>query len=126
MTQEEIVPRKITVTRRKDKPDYIQFEVDGRPIVEGYLYPVPVTMTEPPVEVTTTKRGFHVYGEAITTRHDEKIHVYESSNATGPHVWLAVVDHALGNPAVELNPTEARDVITRLQTWLDDFPTRWN
>jgi len=121
---EVLAPRRVTVTREEGKPAYIRFEVEDRPIVEGYLYPVPVTATEEPVPVEHTERGFQVYGDPIVTSHGEQIRVYESSNAMGPRAWLGI--HALGKTVtVEIDEAEARGVIARLQTWIDSIPLRW-
>ena len=78
-------------------------------------------------------RGFHGYGrEPLRCTYDSEIRVYESSVASDPHVWLNIVcnprvlrDQPPGEGTAHLNEQQARDLIDRLQTWLDEIPTRW-
>lgn len=72
------------------------------------------------IEITETPRGFRVYGDPVVGAHGERIAVYESSNAEGPHVWMQVRD-----ASTELDPDAARGLIARLQAWLDEIPSRW-
>lgn len=77
-------------------------------------------MPDSKVDITTTPRGFHIYGPPIPLEHDGDIRIYESSNAMGPHVWMA-----LHTDTVELTPDSARAIVGALQTWLDEIPSRW-
>jgi len=74
-------------------------------------------------------RGFHQYGEPFLDTYDAILDVYESSAASGPHVWLSIekgtVDAAQGAVA-HLNPKQAEQLIDRLQAWIDEIPSRWN
>jgi hypothetical protein len=82
---------------------------------------------------TTNDRGFFGYGIVECTR-GTKISVYESSAATGPHVWMALENPGTG-PGLEsfkgrvvshLTLEQAKQVIAMLQGFVDDVPTRWD
>ncbi|AVP67345.1 hypothetical protein [Prescottella equi] len=78
------------------------------------------------IEITTTPRGFHRYGTPVATTYGHTVDVYESSAASGPHVWLAVESGETTSPGhVHLNEEQARAVVARLQAWLDEIPARW-
>ena len=77
-------------------------------------------------------RGFHGYGKPMHCTYNSEIEVYESSSANGPHVWLKVtVDPkilhttARGEGTAHLNQKQAKALIDRLQTWVDEIPSRW-
>lgn len=77
-------------------------------------------------------RGFIGYGEPVLCTYQTKIEVYESSSAEGPHVWLALRqdsrvlrEAAAGEAHAHLSADQARQVIARLQAFLDDIPERW-
>lgn len=78
-------------------------------------------------------RGFHTYGEApLRCTYGTSIRVYESSSAEGPHVWLlAQQDSAIlksgnaGEAHAHLNEEQARELVARVQAWLDEIPERW-
>ncbi len=77
-------------------------------------------------------RGFHGYGKPMRCTYRTEIEVYESSSASGPHVWLNVkCDPAVlskqepGEGTAHLNEKQARALIDRLQTWVDEIPKRW-
>jgi hypothetical protein len=77
-------------------------------------------------------RGFHGYGEPFRDSYGAELNVYESSSAEGPHVWLKVAcdpmvlrDQPPGVGTAHLNEEQARALIARLQTWLDEIPSRW-
>jgi hypothetical protein len=78
-------------------------------------------------------RNFHGYGrEALRCTYNSEIRVYESSAASGPHVWLNIRcdprvlrDQPPGEGTAHLNEEQARDLVDRLQTWLDEIPSRW-
>lgn len=78
-------------------------------------------------------RGFHGYGKPMTDSYGSVLEVYESSSAEGPHVWLSVDSSSWendqrakrGSGTAHLNAAQARDLIARLQTWLDEIPKRW-
>lgn len=90
---------------------------------DGYVQPCLATPS-PAVEVTETPRGFHVYGDPVTNERGHTVQVHESSNAMGPHVWLGV-ESATERMDIELDEDGARALVARLQTWLDEIPTRW-
>lgn len=86
--------------------------------------------------VRVTKRGdcgFHQYGADHICTYGTTISVYESSSAEGPHCWLNLKNGPeLSGPYADphegtahLNPEQARLLIRRLQTWLDEIPRRW-
>lgn len=80
---------------------------------------------------TSNGRGFHVYGDPVSTDYGAKIRVYESSAASGPHVWMSVTPGSVqpdkgGSVAAHMDATQTRAVIARLQAWLDEIPTRWH
>jgi len=80
-------------------------------------------------------RGFHDYGRAFPDSYGGVISVYESSAASGPHVWLNIDASTWFQPrpgeckphntSAHLNPKQARALIERLETWLDEIPKRW-
>lgn len=79
-------------------------------------------------------RGFHGYGPPFADTYGDMVEVYESSSAEGPHVWLSLEGMPIGHPphdrprvtlAVHLDEARARALIDRLQTWLDEIPSRW-
>lgn len=77
-------------------------------------------------------RGFHGYGTPLKCTYGTTMKVYESSSAEGPHVWLNVeVNHAVlsrhqpGEASAHLNKKQAQALINRLQTWIDEIPSRW-
>lgn len=81
---------------------------------------------------TTNERGFYKYGETQQCTYNTEIDVYESSSAEGPHVWLAleqdsnIFPHArAGKAHAHLNEEQARVLISRLQAFVDDIPSRW-
>ena len=83
------------------------------------------------------RRGFHQYGRPVVCTYGSKVEVYESSAASGPHVWLSidaaawheVRDHVSSSKPAQatahLNAKQARAVIARLQAWVDEIPSRW-
>lgn len=106
-----------------------------------YWKPVNLTRREePPAPLVPIlergDRGFHGYGEPFTDSYGAEIEVYESSSAEAPHVWLNIVgptgdgrsnaSNPPGTATAHLSEDEARALIARLQTWLDEIPTRWN
>lgn len=74
-------------------------------------------------------RGFHGYGKPFMDANGGRIEVYESSSAGGPHVWVEVDARAWGAStelvSAHLNAEQARALVSRLQTWLDEIPARW-
>ena len=97
-------------------------------------------------EIEKTERGFHLYGD-IKCSYEEIVSLQESSAASGPHCWLNVVgnqwidlskkdpnykksgDKTLMNDVksgCHLNPDQARQIIEKLQYWLDEIPSRWD
>jgi hypothetical protein len=77
-------------------------------------------------------RGFHGYGKPMRCEYRTEIEVYESSSASGPHVWLSLkVDPTVlrqqpsGEAVAHMNAKQARDLIARLQTFVDEIPKRW-
>lgn len=85
------------------------------------------------VQITANARGFHQYGDPVTTTYGEKVDVYESSAARGPHCWLRIFDdgksqvtphHGL-SIAAHLTADQATAVRDRLDAWLNEIPTRW-
>lgn len=77
-------------------------------------------------------RGFHGYGEPMRCTYGTEIEVYESSSAEGPHVWLklrcdprVLSRQEAGEGTAHLNEAQARDLIARLETWLQEIPSRW-
>ena len=80
------------------------------------------------IEITATSRGFHEYGKEVTCTYGNSVQVYESSSAMGPRVWLRVVDKLgdkVDDACAHLNEEQAREVIARLQAWVDEIPSRW-
>lgn len=83
--------------------------------------------------IERSDRGFHQYGEEpVRCTYGTSVEVYESSSAEGPHVWLKLLcdSHVLSNQAAgegtaHLNEAQAREVIARLQAWVDEIPSRW-
>lgn len=82
--------------------------------------------------VTRGDRGFHGYGGSVVCTYGTTVMVYESSSALGPHVWLNVkvdplrlTDQPAGEGAAHLNEEQARALVARLQTWIDEIPKRW-
>lgn len=76
-------------------------------------------------------RGFHSYGEPFRDTYGAELEVYESSSAEGPRVWLRIQgghanDRASDHHVAHLNKRQALALIDRLQTWIDDIPSRWN
>lgn len=85
------------------------------------------------VEVTENCRGFHIYGDTVVCTYGTRVRVYESSSASGPHVWLNLLcdpemltKQAAGEGTAHLNEEQARALVARLQAWIDEIPTRWN
>lgn len=86
-------------------------------------------------EITITEigdRGFHQYGEPFLCTYRSRVRVYESSSASGPHVWLNVEcdprvlrDQPSGEGTAHLNEDQARLLVAMLQAWLDEIPERW-
>lgn len=77
-------------------------------------------------------RGFHGYGKPVFCTYNTRIEVYESSAASGPHVWLnlrvdptSLRDQPSGEGTAHLNESQTRALVARLQTWLDEIPRRW-
>lgn len=82
------------------------------------------------IPITSTNRGFHIYGDPVDTGYGAEITVYESSAAMGPHVWLAVTPGSVtpdetGQVTAHLDIEAADAVIARLQAWRDEVPDRW-
>ncbi len=79
-------------------------------------------------------RGFHGYGkEPLKCTYNGTAEVYESSAADGPRVWLKVEDgYPIKASSVEgvaylhLDKEQVLDLIDRLQTWVDEIPSRWD
>lgn len=75
-------------------------------------------------------RGFHGYGREFNDAYGSRINVYESSSAESPHVWVNVNNGQWKrdpgfDASAHLNPAQAKALIARLQTWLDEIPKRW-
>lgn len=79
-------------------------------------------------------RGFHGYGEPFNDSYGSVLEVYESSAASGPHVWLKIDasawDHdrahsKMHEATAHLDPEQAYALIRRLEAWLAEIPTRW-
>ena len=80
-------------------------------------------------------RGFHGYGRPIKDSNGGTVNVYESSAASGPHVWLNIDASVWFHPrrseskphdtSAHLNAAQARELIARLETWLEEIPERW-
>lgn len=84
------------------------------------------------IQITENARGFHVYGEPVVCTYGSRVSVYESSSANGPHVWLNIeCDPNIlsklkeGEGTAHLSADQAREVIARLQAWLDEISSRW-
>jgi len=85
------------------------------------------------VRITETARGFHNYGRPVKCSYGCTATVRESSSAEGPHVWifvdettsLGLTKHDPGKASLHLNEKQARALIDRLQTWVDEIPSRW-
>jgi hypothetical protein len=69
-------------------------------------------------------RGFHQYGKSIRDDYGSKVTVYESSAANSPHVWVKIADER-DRAIAHLTKREAEELIRRLQTWIDEIPSRW-
>lgn len=86
-----------------------------------------------PIPITANERGFHQYGDDVATTYGEKVAVYESSAAKGPHCWLRIFDdgrsqvrhHQGASIAAHLNVEQATAIRDRLDAWLNEIPTRW-
>ncbi len=69
-------------------------------------------------------RGFHGYGRPFRDSYGSEIEVYESSS--GRHVWLKVDPRSwdrnigAGEACAHLDERQAREVIARLERWLED------
>jgi hypothetical protein len=72
-------------------------------------------------------RGFVGFGEThVTCTYGAEVDVYESSAASGPHVWLSVVDfprtadpeESRERAAAHLDVAQAREVRDRINAWL--------
>jgi hypothetical protein len=86
-------------------------------------------MTEPtiPAPVVRNDRGFLAYaGGSIPTDYGHEISVYESSAASGPHVWLSVGDspHVDGHTA-HLSLRQAILLRAALDQFIQGVPERW-
>lgn len=82
------------------------------------------------IPITSNSRGFHVYGDRVSTDYGAEVRVYESSAASGPHVWMSVTPGSVqpgkdGVVTAHMDVNQTRAVIARLQAWLDEIPTRW-
>jgi len=71
-------------------------------------------------------RGFYSYGKPMKCEYGNTIHVYESS-ACVPRVWLSIDMDLIqfpksepGRAVAHLSPKQAREVVRRLETWLED------
>lgn len=81
-----------------------------------------------------SERGLYTYGaDPLNCTYNTRIRVYESSSAEGPHVWLALNQDSerfksamAGEAHAHLNEQQARELIARLQTFVDDIPNRWS
>lgn len=86
-----------------------------------------------PIPITANERGFHRYGDDVATTYGEKVAVYESSAAKGPHCWLRIFDdgnsqvthHKGESIAAHLNVEQATAIRDRIDAWLNEIPTRW-
>ena len=85
------------------------------------------------VRLFKSNRGFYQYGALMQCTYGTTARVVESSSAEGPHLWLFMDEHGgtltrhePGKASMHLNQWQARDLIRRLQTWLDQVPSRWN
>ena len=76
------------------------------------------------IPIMETARGFQIYGEPVATDYGHTVTVYESSAASGPHVWMRVTGEG-GDTHAHMDETQTRDVIARLQAWVDEIPSRW-
>lgn len=92
---------------------------------------------EPLVPILTRgDRGLQAYGEPFRDAYGAELEVYESSSAESPHVWMKVVGatepgqanhgNAPGTAFAHMNEEQARALVARLQTWLDEIPSRWD
>jgi hypothetical protein len=87
-------------------------------------------MSEPDIPILPRgNRGLVSYGPPMLDSYAQRIEVYESSSAEGPHVWLSLEGMPIGPPphnrpvvrlAAHLNVDQAKAVIARLEAWLND------
>jgi len=82
------------------------------------------------VEIITTQRGFQRYDQPWQDTYGHTISVYESSAASGPHVWLALKGSpAMGNEDyaihAHLNIEQAEKLRRELSMFIDQAEARW-
>jgi hypothetical protein len=69
-------------------------------------------------------RGLVRYGPPLHCTYGTEITVQTSSAAMGRHAWLRLEQDASclksGNASAHLNEQQVRELIRRLQTWLED------
>jgi hypothetical protein len=87
---------------------------------------------KPKIEVTSSARGFHTYGDTLECTYGNQVTVVESSAAKGPHVWLFVdrgptsyLTPEMGRVSLHLDVEQVEGLIARLQAWRDEIPSRW-
>jgi len=76
--------------------------------------------------VTVNDRGFHGYAD-FETSYGQRLQVYESSAASGPHVWVSVTppeSEPTLTPA-HLDTDQARALRDALDVFLREIPHRW-
>lgn len=79
------------------------------------------------IEITETDRGFHLYGDPVTTTCGHEVHVYESSAAKGPHCWLTIdPSETTRGTAAHLNVEQAIAIRDRLDAFIAEVPERWS
>ena len=77
------------------------------------------------VRVTREGRGLRQYGKEMRCSYGTRINVRESSSAEGSYVWLFMEqqfysDQPVKDASAHLSVKQARELVRRLQTWLDD------
>jgi len=72
-------------------------------------------------EITTSARGFEHYG-STETAYRNTVSVYESSAASGPHLWLSIDDDATAHMTLE----QAKEIRDRLDFAIRRAGERWD
>jgi hypothetical protein len=76
-------------------------------------------------EPAFSDRGL-AYWPLTATDNGERIHVYESSAADSPHIWLGVSVSARASAAVHLTPEQARVIRDQLDAAITQVEARFN
>ncbi|WP_328856883.1 hypothetical protein OG579_16945 [Williamsia herbipolensis] len=82
------------------------------------------------IQTYVSERGFELYGSPVATTYGDVVSVYESSAASGPHIWLRTqrpgdADNDEVTQAAHMSVEQATAIRDRLTLAINRAGERW-